>query len=60
MAFHKKAGRIQVDSSWFWLVILFFPSRIAIVATLPSALLERFLFARCKLGVLVSVGAATC
>jgi hypothetical protein len=37
-----------------------FPCRVAPVATLPSALFdERFFFARCKLGVLVSVGAAT-
>src|SRR5438046_7328092 len=60
MPFHEKAGRSQVDSSWFWLVILFFPSRVATVATLPSALFdEGFLFARCQLGVLVSAGAAT-
>src|SRR5271165_2049544 len=30
------------------------------VATLPSALLVSDCFARCKLGVLVSAGAATC
>jgi hypothetical protein len=39
----------------------FFSSRVATVATFPSALfVERFCFARCQLGVLVSVGAATC
>ena len=50
-------------SSWF---CLSFPSRFlrlsraASVAILPSALFVERLFARCKLGVLVSAGAATC
>ena len=60
IAFHEKADRSQGDSFWYLLVTLFLPSRVATVATLPSALFdERFLFARCKLGVLVSAGAAT-
>ena len=43
IAFHEKAGRSQVDSFWFLLVMLFLSSRGATVATLPSALLdERF------------------
>jgi hypothetical protein len=59
-AFHEKAGRSQVGSFVFSLGKVFSPGRVATVATLPSALLvERLLFARCKLGVLVSVGAAT-
>ena len=60
MAFHEKAGRSQVDSFWFLLVTVFLPSRVATVATLPSALFDERLFARCKLGILVSAGAATC
>ena len=60
MAFHEKAGRSQVGSFGFWLVKVFLARRVATVATLPSALFdERFLFARCKLGVLGSAGAAT-
>jgi hypothetical protein len=59
-AFHEKAGRSQGDSFWYLLVMLFLPSRVATVGTLPSALFaERFLFARGKWGVLVSAGAAT-
>ena len=38
----------------------FFSRRVATVATLPSALFVSDRFARCKLGVLVSAGAATC
>jgi hypothetical protein len=42
-AFHEKAGRSQGDSFWYLLVTLFLSSRIATVATLPSALFdERF------------------
>jgi hypothetical protein len=42
-AFHEKAGRSQGDSFWYVLVTLFLPSRVATVATLPSALFdERF------------------
>jgi hypothetical protein len=40
IVFHEKAGRSQVDSFWFLLVMLFLPSRVATVATLPSALLD--------------------
>jgi site-specific recombinase XerD len=61
MPFHEKAGRSQVGSFFFSLDKGFFSSRVATVATLPSALfVERFCFARCQLGVLVSAGAATC
>jgi len=59
IAFHEKAGRSQVVSFWYLLAMLFLPRRVATVATLPSALFdERLLFARCKLGVLVSASAA--
>jgi hypothetical protein len=58
-AFHEKAGRSQVDSFFFSLDKVFLPSRVATVATLPSALSMSDLVARCKLGVLVSAGAAT-
>jgi hypothetical protein len=60
MAFHEKAGQSQVILLVFsWGKVLLPPSPT--VATLPSALFdERSCFARCKLGVLVSVGAATC
>ena len=60
MAFHEKAGRSQVGSFVFSLDKVFLPAQLPTVATLPSALFdERFCFARCKLGVLVSAGAAT-
>jgi hypothetical protein len=43
IAFHEKAGRSQGDSFWYLLVTLFHSSRVATVATLPSALFdERF------------------
>jgi hypothetical protein len=48
-AFHEKAGRSQE----------IFRRRVATVAILPSAVVDEQ-FARCKLGVLVSAGAATC
>ena len=61
IAFHEKAGRSQVDSFVFSLdkVFLFLPSghcRHASIRTLE----ERFHFARCMLGVLVTAGAAIC
>jgi hypothetical protein len=40
IAFHEKAGRSQGDSFWYLLVTLFLPSRVATVATLPSALFD--------------------
>ena len=46
IAFHEKAGRSQGDSFWYLLVTLFLPSRVATVATLPSALFDE----RCSLG----------
>ena len=48
-AFHEKAGLSQEVSC----------RRVATVAILPSAVVVEH-FARCKLGVLVSAGAATC
>ena len=61
IAFHEKAGRSQGEWFWYPLVTLFLSGRVATVATLPSALFdERFLCARCQLGVLVSAGAAIC
>jgi hypothetical protein len=59
MAFHEKAGRSQVDSSLASLnkVCVLPPSgrcRHASIRTLE----ERFHFARCMLGVLVTAGAA--
>jgi hypothetical protein len=57
IAFHEKAGRSQVGS-FRW--TRFFSRRSATVATLPSAVLvSGFVSVRCKLGVLVSAGAAT-
>jgi hypothetical protein len=60
MAFHEKTGRSQVGSFVFSLDTIFVFGRVAsTVATLPSALFDERFFARCKLGVLVSAGAAT-
>ena len=59
MAFHEKAGRSQVGTFWFLLVTIFVPRRVATVATLPFALSVSDFVARCKLGVLVTAGAAT-
>ena len=60
IAFHEKAGRSQVDSlSGSWNIFVLPPSghcRHASIRTLE----ERFHFARCMLGVLVSAGAAIC
>ena len=58
-AFHEKAGESQVGSFMFlcWTKLFFY--RVATVANLPSAVVDEH-FARCKLGVLVSAGAATC
>lgn len=58
IAFHEKAGRSQVDSFLFFIRRAFIlPSghcRHASIRTLE----ERFVFARCMLGVLVTAGAA--
>ena len=59
IAFHEKAG-CQVGSCVFVCHFFFCRCRVATVATLPSALFVSDLIARCKLGVLVSAGAATC
>src|SRR5271169_327076 len=60
-AFHEKAGRSQVGSFVFSLDKCFFspPSRHCRHPSIRT-LNERFCFTRCKLGVLVSAGAATC
>jgi hypothetical protein len=58
IAFHEKAGLSEVD------LFLFFMRKLSLgpsdhpVAILPSAVVSEH-FARCKLGVLVSAGAAT-
>jgi hypothetical protein len=68
-AFHEKAGECQAFSFIFPFFFFFLPlyffffqlfplNQAASVATLPSALFVSDV-ARCKLGVLVSVGAAT-
>jgi hypothetical protein len=59
IAFHEKAGRSQVDFCGSWNIVVLPPSghcRHASIRTLE----ERFYFARCMLGVLVSAGAAIC
>jgi len=59
IAFHEKAGRSQVDS--FLLSIRnVCIGRVATVAMLPFALSRSDSFARCRLGVLGSAGAAIC
>jgi hypothetical protein len=51
IAFHEKAGRSQVGSFWYLLAMLFLPSRVATVATLPSALFdEQFLVRSVQVG----------
>ena len=59
IAFHEKAGRSQVGSFVFSLDKVFLFCRVATDAILPSALSMSDLVAGCKLGVLVSAGAAT-
>jgi len=62
-AFHEKAGRSQVGSFVFcFMGKVFFPFDPGRHCRHPSirTLGERVLSARCKLGVLVSAGAATC
>ena len=54
-AFHEKAGSVKNS----FRSVLTLPKRAASAAILPSALLGERSFARCQLGVLVSVGAAT-
>jgi hypothetical protein len=59
-SFHEKAGRCQDGFIFFLSEVFFRLSRAASVAILPSVLFgERIFFARCKLGVLHSTGAAT-
>ena len=58
-AFHEKAGRSQVDSVLSSLNTVFLPAELATVAMLPFALSRSDSFARCRLGVLVTAGAAT-
>src|SRR5258707_6657361 len=59
MAFHEKAGRSQVGSCLFSLDKFVSPAESPCRHPSIRTLDERFLFARCKLGVLVSAGAAT-
>ena len=60
MAFHEKAGRSQVGSFVFSLDKVFLlPSLPLSPSFRPHSSLSEC-FARCKLGVLVSAGAATC
>jgi hypothetical protein len=58
IAFHEKAGRSRVGSCLFSLD-RFVSRRVACRHPSIRTLDEGFLFARCKLGVLVSAGAAT-
>src|SRR5262249_1503049 len=58
-AFHEKAGRSQVGSSFFSGHAVS-PCRVATVAMLPFALSRSDSFARCRLGVLGSADAAIC
>jgi len=58
IAFHEKAGRSQVNSFWFSLDKVF--SLAELPLSPPFHPHSRWaIFARCKLGVLVSAGAAT-
>src|SRR6476659_1302270 len=57
-AFNEKAGRSQ-DVSKRFVCINFFSAPSCPVAILPSAVIDEHC-AGCKLGVLVSAGAATC
>ena len=58
IAFHEKAGRSQVGSFAFFMDKVFLQAEFATVAMLPFALSRSESFARCRLGVLVSAGAA--
>ena len=58
IAFHEKAGRSQVGSFVFSLGKVFLPAESPLSPPFhPHSSLS--VFARCKLGVLVSAGAAT-
>ena len=60
IAFHEKAGRSQVSSCTFFMDKVFLQAEFATVAMLPYALSRSESFARCRLGVLGSAGAAIC
>ena len=57
--FHEKAGRGQVSCFVRW-TRFYLPAELATVAMLPFALSRSDSFARCRLGVLNSAGAAIC
>src|SRR5580698_9095139 len=59
-AFHEKASRSQVGCCVFRWTRFYLPAELATVAMLPFALSRSDSFARCRLGVLVSAGAAIC
>ena len=59
IAFHEKAGRSQVDSFWFCWSCCFFRAEAPLSPPFHPHSWMSDLFARRKLGVLVSVGAAT-
>jgi hypothetical protein len=58
IAFHEKAGRSQVDLFLYLWGKLVSRAELATVAMLPFALSRSDSFARCRLGVLGSAGAA--
>jgi len=60
IAFHEKAGRSQVGSLVFSLDKLFLRAESPLSPPFHPHSSMSDLFARCKLGVLVSAGAATC
>jgi hypothetical protein len=60
IAFHEKAGRSQVSCLFFRWTRFYLSAEFATVAMLPFALSRSDSFARCRLGVLASAGAAIC
>jgi len=60
MAFHEKAGRSQVGSFVFSLDKFFSPAEWPLSPCFHSHSRGAILFARCRLGVLGSAGAAIC
>src|SRR5947209_6648891 len=60
MAFHEKAGRSQVDSCLASLNKFFLPPSLPLSPCFHSHSRGAIRFARCRLGVHVSAGAAIC